>query len=381
MKTVIAIDSFKGSLTSMEAGSAAEDGIKRVFPEAECVVLPVADGGEGTAEALVTGMGGTTVSLEVTGPLGAPAMASYGIIGDGSMAVMEMASAAGLPMVPPELRDPMVTTTYGVGEMIRDAIGRGVREFIIGIGGSATNDGGAGMLSALGFELTRSDGMPISRGALGLGELYSVKTGSAMPELSACRFRIACDVTNPLCGPLGCSAVFSPQKGAKAEDIPVMDAWLDNYARLVSEVFPTADKNKPGAGAAGGLGFAFSAFLNGSLMPGVDMVLDATGLAAHLDGADLVITGEGRLDSQTVMGKAPAGVAKAAADAGVPVIAVSGCVAEDAAVCNSHGIDAFFPILRRIVSAEEAMEKSAAMSNLADTTEQFMRVFALNYKA
>lgn len=379
MKAIIAIDSFKGSLSSLEAGHAARRGILKVFPNADVTVLPVADGGEGTAAALTEGMGGTVVKAAVTGPLGETLTAEYGIIG-GSTAVMEMASAAGLPMVPEELRDPMVTTTYGVGEMIRDAIGRGCRSFIVGIGGSATNDCGIGMLSALGFRFLNADGTPVRRGARDLCEVTSIDISGAMPELSECTFKVACDVKNPLCGPLGCSAVFAPQKGASPESISIMDAALSHFARLTSEVVEGADPDYPGSGAAGGLGFAFRSYLSAELCPGVDIVLDAVGLDEKLSGAELVITGEGKLDSQTVMGKAPAGVAAAAARAGVAVIAVSGIVSEDAAECNAHGIDAFFPILRRVVTAEEAMRCDVAARNLTDTVEQIMRVFAINYK-
>ena len=280
MKVLIAMDSFKGSLSSLAAGEAVRAGLLRAMPKADAVVCPLADGGEGTAEALTAGLHGEMVSVEVTGPLGAPVVCRYGVAG--SLAIVEMAGAAGLPQVPAEKRDPMATTTFGVGEVIRDAIARGCRRFVIGLGGSATNDGGAGMLQALGFDLLDEDGAPIPRGAAGLARLRTIAAGRVLPELRGCTFRAACDVENPLCGPLGCSAVFGPQKGARAADIPKMDAWLRGFAALARTVFPESDADFPGSGAAGGMGFALRTFLGASLEPGVSIVLEETGLAEKI---------------------------------------------------------------------------------------------------
>ena len=373
MKVVTVIDSFKGSLSSIEAGYAVADGVHAVYPNAEVIVRPLADGGEGTVDALIAGCNGRSVTLSVTGPLGKPVDATYGLLAD-QTAVIEMSAAAGITLLRPEERDPLRTTTFGVGELIRDAIARGARRFIIGIGGSATNDGGAGMLQALGFALLRADGTPIQRGAAGLAELARIETDGALQALGACEFLVACDVTNPLCGPLGCSAVYGPQKGATKETIPQMDAWLARYAALTCAQIPTADPEYPGTGAAGGIGFAFLAYLGGKLRSGISLVLDATEADRYIREADVVVTGEGRLDGQSAMGKAPVGVAKLAKAYGKPVIAFSGCVTEDAGVCNTHGIDAFFPILRSVVTLEQAMESANAKQNLQKTAEQAFRL-------
>lgn len=377
MNITIAIDSFKGSLSSMEAGQAVAEGIRRVMPSAEIRIRPLADGGEGTTEALTAGLGGELKSLTVTGPLGRPVTASYGLIRERKMAVLEMASAAGLTLISQEERNPLEATTYGIGEMIRDAIGEGCRHFLVGIGGSATNDGGTGMLSALGFQFLDSEGHPIPLGAKGLENLARISTENARPELSQCSFHIACDVTNPLCGENGCSAVYGPQKGADPEMIRQMDQWMERYGDLAARTFPAADKEAPGAGAAGGLGFAFLTFLNGSLESGVGMVLKEINLKDDIRDADLVITGEGRLDAQTVMGKAPIGVAHLAKEYGKPVIAFSGAVTREAGLCNQHGIDAFFPIMRGVVSLQEALDPGEARINAADTAEQVFRLIQL----
>ena len=375
MKVLAMIDSFKGSITSNEAAKAALAGVRRAYAGEEIGTfsLPLADGGEGTVEALVSGLGGRFVSVEVTGPLGKKTDAVYGII-KGDTAVMEMSAAAGITLVSPEERNPMRTTTYGVGEMIRDAIFRGVRKFIIGIGGSATNDGGTGMLCALGFGFFDSEGAPISQGAEGLESLARITTDGAMPELSECEFRIACDVGNPLCGANGCSAVYGPQKGATPEMVKAMDSWLDSYARQSRLVFANADPEYPGTGAAGGLGFAFLSYLNGKLMPGVSLVLDAVGAEEKIMSADIVITGEGRLDGQSANGKAPVGVARLAKKHGKTVVAFSGSVKEDARLLNGEGIDAYFPILQKITTLEEAMDKSTAQENLERAAEQAFRL-------
>lgn len=374
MKVVVAMDSFKGSLTSLAAGEAAREGILRADPAAEVLVRPLADGGEGTVEALVSGMGGRLRTVRVTGPLGEGVDCAYGVLGD--TAVIEMAGAAGLPLVPAEERDPLRTTTYGVGEVIADAIAQGCRRFLVGIGGSATNDGGAGMLQALGFGLLDAEGRDIPRGAQGLKKLARIETAGALPALAGCRFRVACDVTNPLCGEKGASAVFGPQKGARPADIPRMDAWLAAYAQIAAKAFPGADPEAPGTGAAGGLGFAFRTFLSGELEPGVQIVLEETRLAEALAGADVVVTGEGRLDGQTAMGKAPVGVARLAKARGCLVLALAGGVTRDAGACNGAGIDAFFPAVRGVTTLAEAMDPENARANLADAAEQAFRLLA-----
>lgn len=374
MKVVVAMDSFKGSLTSLAAGAAAREGILRADPAAEVLVRPLADGGEGTVEALVSGMGGRLRTVRVTGPLGEGVDCAYGVLGD--TAVIEMAGAAGLPLVPAEERDPLRTTTYGVGEVIADAIAQGCRRFLVGIGGSATNDGGAGMLQALGFGLLDAEGRDIPRGAQGLKKLARIETAGALPALAGCRFRVACDVTNPLCGEKGASAVFGPQKGARPADIPRMDAWLAAYAQIAAKAFPGADPEAPGTGAAGGLGFAFRTFLSGELEPGVQIVLEETRLAEALAGADVVVTGEGRLDGQTAMGKAPVGVARLAKARGCLVLALAGGVTRDAGACNGVGIDAFFPAVRGVTTLAEAMDPENARANLADAAEQAFRLLA-----
>ena len=374
MKVVVAMDSFKGSLTSLAAGTAVREGILRADPAAEVLVRPLADGGEGTVEALVSGMGGRLRTVRVTGPLGEGVDCAYGVLGD--TAVIEMAGAAGLPLVPAEERDPLRTTTYGVGEVIADAIAQGCRRFLVGIGGSATNDGGAGMLQALGFGLLDAEGRDIPRGAQGLKKLARIETAGALPALAVCRFRVACDVTNPLCGEKGASAVFGPQKGARPADIPRMDAWLAAYAQIAAKAFPGADPEAPGTGAAGGLGFAFRTFLSGELEPGVQIVLEETRLAEALAGADVVVTGEGRLDGQTAMGKAPVGVARLAKARGCLVLALAGGVTRDAGACNGAGIDAFFPAVRGVTTLAEAMDPENARANLADAAEQAFRLLA-----
>ena len=374
MKVTIAIDSLKGSLSSLEAGHAIEAGIKNVYPDAEVCVRPLADGGEGTVEALTIGMGGELETITVTGPHGRPVSCQYGIIKETNTAIMEMATAAGITLVSGEERNPLKTTTYGVGEMILDAIRKGCRRFIVGIGGSATNDGGIGMLQALGYDFLDADGQPIPHCGAGLELLTSICADHVIPELAECSFKIACDVTNPLCGPMGASAIYGPQKGATPEIVRTMDGWLANYAKLATSVNPNADAEFPGTGAAGGLGFAFSVFTNAVLESGISIVLEETKLEDYVKDADIVITGEGRLDAQTVMGKAPSGVANIAKKYGKTVLAFAGAVTEDAIRCNEHGIDAFFPILRGVVSLDEAMNPEHARKNMTAAVEQAFRL-------
>ena len=374
MNVVIAIDSLKGSLSSLEAGRAIESGIHLAVPSAKVQIRPLADGGEGTVEALTLGMGGTLHTVTVTGPLGEPVACTYGILPESRTAIIEMAGAAGITLVPEEKRNPLYTTTYGVGEVICDAIANGCRHFIVGIGGSATNDGGVGMLQALGFEMLTQDGNAIPLGAAGLSSLARITDTNVIPELKDCTFRIACDVTNPLCGPNGCSAIFGPQKGAPPDRIAQMDLWLAHYASLTANQYPHADAAAPGTGAAGGLGFAFLAYMNAVLESGIKIVLEETGLEEVIQSADLVVTGEGRLDGQTVMGKAPIGVAALAKKYGKPVIAFSGSVTEDATACNRHGIDAYFPILRGVQTLKEAMNSDNARKNMTAAAEQVFRL-------
>lgn len=387
MKAVIAIDSFKGSMDSIEAGVAAAEGVKRVYPDAETVVYPLADGGEGTVQALAKGLDGKLEHVKVTGPLGEKVVCEYAIVGKTNpTAIIEMAGAAGITLVPPELRNPMHTTTYGVGEVIKDAITKNCRNFIIGIGGSATNDGGIGMIQALGAEFLDKSGKQVPFGAEGVEKLASISCKNLLPELKECSFRIACDVDNPLYGEKGCSYIFGPQKGATPEMVELMDGWMENYAKITEEYFADSktqlgkfnyDPNYPGCGAAGGLGFAFRTFLHGKLEPGISIVLEEIGIENQIKNADIVITGEGRLDGQTVMGKAPIGIARLAKKYGKPVLAFSGSVTEDAASCNEAGIDAFFPILRQVTTLEEAMDPQTAQKNMESSVEQVFRVIRL----
>lgn len=374
MRITIAIDSLKGSLSSLEAGAAAAEGIKRVYADADISVRPLADGGEGTMEALVHGMKGQIHTIDARGPLGEPRNCRYGVIEKSRTAVIEMAEAAGITLVAECQKNPLYTTRYGVGELIKAAIAEGCRRFVIGIGGSATNDGGIGMLQALGFGFLDEQGKQVPYGAAGLAQIREITEENVLPELADCTFRIACDVTNPLCGEFGCSAVFGPQKGADADMVKQMDHHMSRFAKLVREKYPKADALRPGTGAAGGLGFAFLTFMNTVLESGVKIVLEETELEEYVKNSDFVITGEGRLDGQTVMGKAPIGVAETAKRYGKRVIAFSGCVAEDAVLCNENGIDAFFPILRSVTSLEEAMESSTAAKNMSAAAEQVFRL-------
>ena len=374
MKVVVAIDSLKGSLSSLEAGEAIKSGVLKAMPEAEVCVRPLADGGEGTVEALALGMGGELKTVEVTGPLGEKVNCLYGILEESKTAIVEMSGAAGITLVSDELRNPLHTTTYGVGEVIKDAIANGCRHFIVGIGGSATNDGGIGMLQALGFGMLDKDGNQVPFGAKGIKEIVTITDDQVIPELKECSFRIACDVTNPLCGERGCSAVYGPQKGATPEMVKEMDAWLADYAKLVSAKYEKADAEYPGTGAAGGMGFAFLAYTNAVLESGIKIILEETKLEDYVKDADTVITGEGRLDGQTAFGKAPIGVAKIAKKFDKTVLAFAGSVTKDAVVCNEHGIDAFFPILRRIQTLQEAMTPEIARDNMVTTVEQVFRL-------
>ncbi len=379
MKAIIAIDSFKGSLTSLEAGMAAKEGILRVFDDATVEIYPIADGGEGTVDALVKGLDGEFVSVKVKDPLCRDIDAAYGMV-NGTVAVMEMSAASGITLLTPEELSPMDTTTYGVGQMIADAIGRGCRDFVLGIGGSATNDGGVGMLQALGFSFRDANGAEVPFGAKGLGMIAEIHAENALPELKDCRFRIACDVTNPLIGENGCSHIYAPQKGATPTQVLEMDRDMANYAAVTTKTYPLADPNHPGAGAAGGLGFALLSYLNAELKPGIKLILDLIKFEERIQDADLVLTGEGKMDSQTVMGKAPVGIATLAKKYNIPVLAFAGAVMRNANLCNQHGIDALFPIVRTPCDLQTAMDKQVASANMSDTVEQALRLFAVNFR-
>lgn len=374
MKVVIAVDSFKGSLSSMEAGLAAKAGILAARPDASVTVKPLADGGEGTTDALIEGLGGRRIDVTVTGPMGQPVAACYGYLDGSSTAVIEMAAAAGITLVPPKERNPLIASTFGVGEMIQDAAERGCRNFIIGIGGSVTNDGGIGMLKALGFRFLDKDGRDAGEGGRALGKIMSIDTGGRNPLLSECRFQVACDVTNPLCGKNGATYIYGPQKGVTEDLLEKLDGDMAHYAAVTAEALGGHYAGVEGAGAAGGLGFAFLSYLGASLTPGVDLILDAVGLKDVLPGADIVVTGEGRLDAQTAMGKAPAGVARMAKRYGIKVIAFAGSVSKEAPACNEAGIDAYFPVIRGITTLEEAMKPDTARENMAACVEQVFRL-------
>jgi len=364
MKIVIAPDSYKECLSAREVAVLIEAGFREVFPEAEYVQLPMADGGEGTVDAMVAATGGRFREVAVTGPLGEPVTARYGITGDGRTGVVEMAAASGLALVPATRRDPMVTTSQGTGELIRSALDAGVRHLIVGIGGSATNDGGAGMLQALGARLLDRDGRQIGRGGGQLAQLARIDANSLDPRLKECLIEAACDVANPLTGPNGASAVYGPQKGATVEMVAQLDANLEHFARLISRDRGIEVAGVAGSGAAGGMGAALLAFLGARLRPGIDIVTEAVGLDAHVCTADLVITGEGRMDSQTVCGKTPVGVARVAKRYDRPVIAIAGSLSPDVAVVHGHGIDAVFSVLNRIGSLEDALAEAGANVHL-----------------
>ncbi len=377
MNVVVAIDSFKGSMSSIEAGEAIKKGIQTVFPEADVLVMPVADGGEGTTEALVQGLGGEMIPLRVCGPMGEQVEASYGYIKEKNLAIVEMAKAAGLTLVNEEQRDPSNATTFGVGELIAHAVNQGCRDFIVGIGGSATNDAGLGMLSALGFRFKDQHGKLVGRTAKSLELIQEIDCEHRMPELSECRFRIACDVTNPLYGEQGATYIYGPQKGVSLEEREELDQHIRHFANITADAFHRDDSFVPGAGAAGGLGFAFLSFLSGTLTPGIDLVMQVTNLEEQIKKADYVITGEGRMDLQTSMGKLPVGVAKLAKCHGKKVLAFAGGVTKDANLCNEAGIDAFFPILREVVTLQEAMNPETATNNLTQTVQQVFRLIQL----
>lgn len=372
MKIVIAPQGFKGNLTALQVAQAIENGIKRVAPSAMTTIKPMADGGEGTVQALVDATGGKMMATEVTDPLGGRVNAHWGILSDETTAVIEMASASGLPLVPPGKRNPLVTTTYGTGELVRAALDHSCRKLIIGIGGSATNDGGAGMAQALGaiFLDTEGEGLPF--GGAALARLAHIDVSSLDPRLTAFDVTLASDVNNPLCGPHGASAIYGPQKGATPEMVKQLDAALAHYADVIQKDLGIDFRDVPGAGAAGGLGLGLMVFLKAKMIPGIDVVIKATNLVDDLKDADLVFTAEGRIDRQSAMGKVPTGVALKAKEFGIPVIALAGEVADDCRVVYEQGIDAVLSIAPGPISLEQSMAEAEKL--ITDTAENAMRL-------
>ncbi len=373
MKVVIAIDSLKGSLSSIEAANAIKKGILSVC-DADVVIKPLADGGEGTVEALITGMNGITKKITVTGPLFERIECIYGQLPESKTAIIEMSAAAGITLVPDSLKNPMNTTTYGVGEIIKDAINDGCRKFIIGIGGSATNDCGIGMLQALGFEFYNREQRLVGADGKSVAAIEYISTEKVLPELKECTFHIACDVNNPLYGPNGASYVYGPQKGATPEIVEFLDKGIKHFSERVYELLEIDKANVPGTGAAGGLGYAFITFLNATLESGIQIILKEIGLEDDVKDADIVITGEGRLDFQTAMGKAPIGVAKLAKKYGAIVLAFAGSTTKDAIKCNEEGIDAYFDIVNSIMTLEEAIDPEKAANNMEQAVTQVFRL-------
>ncbi|MET3066253.1 glycerate kinase [Atlantibacter hermannii] len=359
MKIVIAPDSWKESLSALEVATAIEDGFRQIFPDAEVVKIPMADGGEGTVEAMVAATQGRIVTLSVTGPLGEPVEAFYGLSGDGKQAFIEMAAASGLESVPTARRDPRITTSWGTGELIRHALDAGVRHIIIGLGGSATNDGGAGMVQALGAGLLDAQGEQIAGGGEALSQLERIDTRRLDPRLAECRIEVACDVTNPLTGEEGATAVFGPQKGATPDMVRQLDEALTHYGKIIERDLDKSVLTLKGGGAAGGMGVALYAFCGAELRQGVEIVTEALSLDAAVRHADLVITGEGRIDSQTIHGKVPIGVARVAKRYDIPVIGIAGSLTTDVGVVYDHGLDAIFSVIPRICTLDEALENAA----------------------
>ncbi len=375
MKIVIAPDSYKGSISALNVARSIESGIKKVLPKAECVIVPTADGGDGTLETLVEGSDGEIRSSRVTGPLGEKRNANWGALGDGNTAVIEMALTSGLALVPDNRLDPLNATTFGLGEIITDALENNFRKFIIGIGGSATNDGGAGMIQALGARLLDSNGEDLPQGGASLINLHHVDISKLDPRAKASDFLIACDVNNPLCGPEGASAIYGPQKGATTRMVKQLDSALSHYAKIIHRDLGINIDSIPGAGAAGGLGGGFVGFLNGKLLPGVDIVLDFIDLNYHLKDADLVITGEGATDRSTIYNKAPIGIANRAEKLGIPVISISGALNEGFEEVHQHGINASFSIINSPMTLREATRNAPEL--ISSVSEEIIRTLKL----
>jgi len=373
MRIVIAPDSFKESATAAEAAEAIARGVRRVLPSAELVTVPMADGGEGTVDALVAATGGEYVELEVTGPYGEPVTAAYGLLDGGQTGVIEMAAASGLALVPLDRRDPRTATTRGTGELIGDALERGVERIIVGLGGSATNDAGAGMAQALGYRLTDDEGRDLEAGGAALRRLARIDAAGRHPRIGECEVLVACDVSNPLCGPGGASHVYGPQKGATPEMAKELDAALLHFGETVESQLGTAILDLPGGGAAGGLGAGLAAFLGAELRPGFGIVAEACGLREQIQDAYLAITGEGRLDVQTAQGKTPLGVAEMAAECSVPTIAIAGSLGEGYRTLYEMGIEAAFSLCNGPMGLDEAL--SNVLDLLTDTAEAAMRMW------
>ena len=365
MKIVIAPDSYKESLSALEVATAIENGFRDIFPTAEYVKLPVADGGEGTVEAMVAATGGRIVPVDVTGPLGERVDGFFGLSGDEQSAFIEMAAASGLERVAPSKRNPLITTSWGTGELIRHALDAGVKHIIIGIRGSATNDGGAGMVQALGAKLLDAHGQPVGQGGGELANLARIDVSELDRRLADCRIEVACDVTNPLTGEEGASAIFGPQKGATPEMIVTLDNALEHYAQVIARDLDIDVLHLAGGGAAGGMGAALYAFCGAQLRQGIEIVTDALHLDEQVADADLVITGEGRIDSQTIHGKVPVGVARVAKRYNKPVIGIAGSLTADVGVVHDHGIDAVFSVIYTICSLEDALENASENVRMA----------------
>ncbi|MGQ8821480.1 glycerate kinase [Bibersteinia trehalosi] len=375
MKIIIAPDSFKESLTALEVANAIEQGFKHVFPYAEFCKVPMADGGEGSVQSLVDATNGSLVEVEVTAPLGNKTTAFFGLSGDKQTAFIEMAAASGLHLVPFEQRNPLITTTFGTGELIKAALDCGVKKIILGIGGSATNDGGVGMLQAVGFSFKNAKGEEIGFGGGALNQIDTISLEKRDPRLTQVEFEVACDVDNPLCGERGAAAVFAPQKGATASMVTLLDNALAHFANIVHQKLDIEIADKAGAGAAGGMGAGLLLLPKVQLKAGVQIIIEATNLAEKIQNADLVITGEGRMDAQSIAGKTPIGVAKLAKQFGKPVIAIVGCLRDDYSVVYQHGIDAVFPIIKQLGSLEETLQ--SGKENLCSCAENVARLLAL----
>ncbi|MCD9557322.1 glycerate kinase [Photobacterium carnosum] len=375
MKIIIAPDSYKESLTAMEVATAIEAGFRQVMPDAEYIKLPMADGGEGTVQSLVDASNGTIIEHQVTGPLGEQVPAFFGLMGDGKTAVIEMAAASGLQLVSPDLRNPMLTTSYGTGELILAALDYGVKHIIIGIGGSATNDGGIGMAQALGVQLLDNKGQALGFGGQALAQLASIDITTVDPRLAHIKLEVACDVNNPLCGEKGASHIFGPQKGATPAMVAELDQHLAHYAAIIKRDLAIDVKDMAGAGAAGGMGAALLGLFNAQLRSGIEIVIDAVHLGDIIKDADLVITGEGRIDSQTIHGKTPIGVARTAKKYHKPVIGIAGCLSQDCGVVYDHGIDAVFSVVPAAMSLEHAFNNAAV--NVELTARNIAAIYCL----
>lgn len=374
MRIIIAPDSFKGSLSSLEVAQAMERGVKKVLPESTTILLPLSDGGEGLVDSLVVASGGKLVEYEVQGPLGSPVRAKMGLLGDGHTAVIEMAQASGLTLIGEEQRNPLITSTFGTGQLMQKALDLGCTKLIIGIGGSATNDGGMGMAQALGFRFLDAEGQPLGSGGGELARLVTIDTSQVDPRLQHVQIEVACDVDNPLTGPRGAAHIYGPQKGATPPMVEFLDEALANYDRVLQKDLGQNVGLTPGAGAAGGLGAGLMALVGGKLVSGIELVLTVLGFTEKTKGAQLVLTGEGKFDAQSAYGKVPVGVARASQKLGVPVVVVAGTVLPDAEALHTEGITAYFSILNRPMSLQEAMANGAQL--VEHQVAEVMRLFA-----